>query len=297
MIGNPSPLAAAPSIGHSAGYPDKLLMPAWAEVVRIIPETEGVTTFHFRFTDPEVRERYRFQPGQFNMLYIPGYGEAAISMSSDYETAGGLVVHTIRHVGSVTKAAGRLRVGEAVGLRGPFGTAWPLEAIQGLDVVIAGGGIGLPPLRGAVHHILRHREKYGKVTLLYGARTPKDLLYAGEYEAWKAGGIEVEASVDRGDETWTGRVGVVPMWFYHLRVDPRRTAVLSCGPEVMIRFVIYEAMARRIPTDHIFVSLERNMKCGQGACGHCQMGPYFVCKDGPVFPFSAIEAFFNVEEY
>ena len=154
-----------------------------------------------------------------------------------------------------------------------------------MDVVIACGGIGLPPLRGAIYHIIRNREKYGKVTLLYGARTPKDLMYPNEYEAWQKADIDVQVTVDRGDETWTGRVGVVPMWFYHFRVDPHKTAVLTCGPEIMIRFVIYEALARRIPADRIFVSLERNMKCGQGSCGHCQMGPYFICKDGPVFPF------------
>ena len=280
-----------------AGFPDKLLLPAWAQVVRITPEAEGVATFAFRFTDPQVQERYRWQPGQFNMLYIPGYGEAAFSMSSDVETSNGLVLHTIRNAGSVSKAASRLKVGDMVGLRGPFGTSWPLQAIQSMDVIIASGGIGLPPLRGAIYSILRERQKYGKVTLLYGARSPKDLLYPGEYEAWQKAGIEVQSTVDRGDDSWNGRVGVVPMQFYHLRVDPHNTFVLTCGPEIMMRFVIYEALARRIPSEHIFVSLERNMKCGQGACGHCQLGPYFICKDGPVFPFSRLEAFFNVEEY
>jgi NAD(P)H-flavin reductase len=281
----------------AAGPADKLLYPAWAEVTRVIPEAEGVSTFHLSFVDPEIRARYTFEPGQFNMLYIPGYGEAAISMSSDPETDPGVVVHTIRHVGNVTKAAARLKVGDVVGLRGPFGTSWPLESLRGMDVVIACGGIGLPPLRGALYHILRNRDQYGQVTLLYGARTPENLMYPAEYETWKAAGIDLQVTVDRGDENWTGRVGVVPMWFYHFRVDPQRTAILTCGPEVMIRFVIYEALARRVPTERIYVSLERNMKCGQGACGHCQMGPYFICKDGPVFPFSAIERFFNVEEY
>lgn len=282
---------------HSAGYTDKLLLPHWAEVVKIIPEAEGVTTFQLKFTDPEVQNRYRFEPGQFNMLYIPGYGEAAISMSSDLETANGLLVHTIRHVGNVTRAASRLKVGDVVGIRGPFGTSWPLEAVEGMDVVIACGGIGLPPLRGAIYRIIRHREKYGKVTLLYGARTPKDLMYPTEYETWKKADIDMSVTVDRGDDAWTGRVGVVPMWFYHFRVDPHKTAVLTCGPEIMMRFVIYEALARRIPPEHIYISLERNMRCGQGACGHCQQGPYFICKDGPVFPFSALESIFNVEEY
>jgi NAD(P)H-flavin reductase len=285
------------SSAHSAGYPNKLLLPHWAEIVKIIPEAEGVSTFHFKFTDPELQNRYYFEPGQFNMLYLPGYGEAAISMSSDLEYANGLLVHTIRHIGNVTKAISHLKVGDIVGIRGPFGTSWPLKAIEGMDIVIACGGIGLPPLRGAIHHIIQSRAKYGKVILLYGARTPNDLMYPSEYETWKKADFDMQVTVDRGDDTWTGRVGVVPMWFYHFRVDPHKTAVLTCGPEIMMRFVIYEALARRISSDQIYISLERNMKCGQGACGHCQQGPYFICKDGPVFPFRKLENIFNVEEY
>jgi NAD(P)H-flavin reductase len=280
-----------------AGSYSNLLLPAWSEVVKITPEAEGVTTLALRLTDPELQKSYRWEPGQFNMLYVPGYGEAAISMSSDVESSNGLVIHTIRSAGSVTKAAGRLRVGDVVGLRGPFGTYWPLKVMEGMDVVIACGGIGLPPLRGALYSIMRHRDRYGKVILLYGARTPEDLIYHNEYEAWQNAGIEMQATVDRGDDTWTGRVGVVPMMFYNVRLDPRKSTVLACGPEIMMRFVIYEALARRLPADHIFVSLERNMKCGQGACGHCQMGPYFICKDGPVFPFNLLGPYINVEEY
>jgi NAD(P)H-flavin reductase len=286
-----------PTVNHCAGRADRLLLPDWAEIVRITPEAEGVTTLWFKFVDPEVQARFSFLPGQFNMLYVPGYGEAAISMSSDPNPADGLLGHTVRMVGNVTKTLGHLKVGDQVGIRGPFGTAWPLEEIQGRDVIIACGGIGLPPLRGAIYQILHNRDRYGKVTLLYGARTPKDLMYPNEYENWKAANIDVQVTVDRGDENWTGRVGVVPMWFYNFRLDPHNTVVLTCGPEIMIRFVIFEALARRIPTDRIFVSLERNMKCGQGACGHCQQGPYFICKDGPVFPFTALQPFFNVEEY
>ena len=165
-----------------------------------------------------------------------------------------------------------------------------MEAIEGMDVVIACGGIGLPPLRGAIYRIIRNRARYGKITLLYGARTPKDLMFPSEYETWKKADMDMQVTVDRGDDSWTGRVGVVPMWFYHFRVDPHKTAVLTCGPEIMMRFVIYEALARRIPSEHIYVSLERNMKCGQGACGHCQQGQYFICKDGPVFPFTRLKA-------
>ncbi|MBA4379504.1 MAG: Ni/Fe hydrogenase subunit gamma [Anaerolinea sp.] len=278
-------------------HPECLLEPDWAEITAIRPETEDISTFWLRFEAPAIQESYRFQPGQFNMLYLPGYSEAAISISSDADESRQLVGHTIRFVGNVTRAISRLKVGDLLGLRGPFGAPWPMHEIEGKDVILASGGIGLAPLRPVIYHILRHRERYGKVILVYGARTPRDLLYPNEYDEWRKADIDVQITVDRADETWSGRVGVVPMWFYHFRVDPRKTALLTCGPEIMIRFVVFEALARRIPTDQIYVSLERNMKCGQGACGHCQLGPYFICKDGPVFPFSALEPYFNVEEY
>ena len=280
-----------------AGYTDRLLLPAWAEIVKITPEAENVTTYALKLLDPDIQQGYSWRPGQFNMLYVPGVGESAISMSTDVESSEGLVIHTIRHVGNVTKAFSRLKKGDVVGLRGPFGTSWPLDAIKGMDVVIACGGIGLPSLRGALYSIIRHRADYGKVVLLYGARTPKDLMYQAEYETWKMADVDVQLSVDRGDDTWDGRIGVMPMFFYHFRIDPRKTAIMSCGPEIMMRFVIYEALARRIPSEHIYVSLERNMKCGQGFCGHCQLGPYFICKDGPVFSFDRLESFINVEEF
>lgn len=277
-------------------HENHLLDPHWAEVVKITSEIEGVATYWLKFTDPAIQAAYTFQPGQFNMVYIPGYGEAAISISSDIEERG-MIGHTIRFVGNVTKAVSRLKAGDVIGLRGPFGTAWPIHEMTGKDVFIACGGIGLPPLRPVLYHILKNRAEYGKVTLLYGARVPTDLMYTSEYETWKNAGIDVETTVDRGDASWSGRVGVVPMWFYQFRINARNTTVLTCGPEIMIRFVIYEALARRVPLENIYVSLERNMKCGQGSCGHCQLGPYFICKDGPVFRFDALEPFFNVEEF
>ncbi len=282
---------------HAAIHAEKPLHPYWAEIVRITPEAEGIATYWLRFADPGLQARYHFQPGQFNMVYLPGYGEAAISMSSDPEAEDRLVGHTIRFVGNVTQNIRRLKVGDQIGLRGPFGSAWPMQELEGQDIIIACGGIGLPPLRPALYHIIRNREKYGKVILLYGARSPKDLMYPSEYEAWQKADIDVQVTVDRGDETWQGQVGVVPMLFYRFRLDPRQSSVLTCGPEIMIRFVIFEALARRIPSERIYVSLERNMKCGQGSCGHCQIGPYFVCKDGPVFRFDALEKYFNVEEF
>jgi len=275
---------------------EELLMPCWTEVVEVQPEIENISTVWLRFKDAALRKNYAFEPGQFNMLYLPGYGEAAISICSDVEKRD-LIGHTVRFAGNVTRAVGRLKIGETVGLRGPFGTHWPIEQLEGKDIILAAGGIGLPPLRPVIYHIIRNRSKYGKVILLYGARTPADLLYTSQFEEWRKADIDVQITVDRADDTWKGQVGVVSMLFYHFRFDQTKTAVLTCGPEIMIRFVVFEALARRIPAGQIFVSLERNMKCGQGSCGHCQLGPFFVCKDGPVFPFSALEPYFSVEEF
>ncbi len=279
-----------------AHRPEYLLAPMWAEITDIVPEAEGVSTFWLRFEDESLRKNYGFAPGQFNMLYLPGYGEAAISISSDPEKPE-LIGHTVRFVGNVTRAASRLRPGERIGLRGPLGSSWPIAEHKGSDVIIATGGIGLAPLRPALYHIINHRQDYGKVTLVYGARTPKDLLYPNEYEEWSKHDIEMLVTVDRADEAWTGQVGVVPMMFYRLRVHPENSIVLSCGPEIMMRFVVFEAIARRIQPEHIFLSLERNMKCGQGFCGHCQLGPFFICKDGPVFRFDQLEPYFHVEDF
>ena len=277
-------------------YAPQLLEPQWAEITAITKEVDEVSTYWLRFTDPALQSAYTFEPGQFNMVYVPGYGEAAISISSDPNDKT-RIGHTVRFVGNVTRAISRLKTGDVIGLRGPFGASWPVKQLEGKDVFIACGGIGLPPLRPALYQIMQDRAKYGKVTLLYGARTPGDLMYTDEYDAWRKADIDVEVTVDRGDSNWTGRVGVVPMWFYHFRIDPHKTIVLTCGPEIMIRFVIFEALARRVPNESIYVSLERNMKCGQGSCGHCQLGPYFICKDGPVFRFDALQPYFNVEEF
>jgi NAD(P)H-flavin reductase len=271
------------------------MQPFWAEIQEIKPEAPGVGTYWLRFLDATLQVSYRFLPGQFNMLGIPGLGESAISISSSPESTD-RVGHTIRFVGNVTHAISRLKVGDVVGVRGPFGTAWPLENLKGQDLVLAAGGIGLPPLRSALYSILSHRQDYGRVVVLYGARTPQDLQFTREYKDWEKAGVELMVTVDRADDTWSGQVGVVPILFYRLKMNPTKTAILACGPEIMIRFVIYEALARRIPAEKIFVSMERNMKCGLGFCGHCQLGPYFICKDGPVFSFDQIQPYFNVED-
>jgi len=275
--------------------PTKPMLPYEAEIVNITPEAPGIATYGLRFTDPMVRKGFRFRPGQFNMLYLPGYGESAISISSDpenYETIG----HTVRYIGNVTQNIARLKVGDTLGVRGPFGTHWPVDQYKGSDLIIGTGGIGLPPLRSLIYYAMHHRQDFGRIVLLYGARTPKDLQYPREYETWEKAGIETMITVDRADESWQGQVGVVPLLFYRVKMDPKKSVVMTCGPEIMIRFVVFEALARRVPSDRIFVYLERNMKCGLGQCGHCQIGPYFVCKDGPIFSFEALEPYYNVEE-
>jgi NAD(P)H-flavin reductase len=272
------------------------MLPYWAEIIDIENEAPGVNTYWLKLDDSKAQKNYTFKPGQFNMLAIPGYGEAAISISSNPANKEA-IGHTIRLTGNVTNAIDRLGVGGKLGLRGPFGSAWPLDKLKGRDIYIAAGGIGLPPLRPAIYHIMENREDYGKVVVIYGARTPEDLQFTDEYESWEAKDIEMMVCVDSCDDTWTGLVGVVPMLFYSLRIDPKKGALLTCGPEIMIHFAAYEAIARRVPRKRIFVSLEKNMICGFGSCGHCQLGPYYVCKDGPVFSYKKIGPYLEVEDY
>jgi NAD(P)H-flavin reductase len=279
----------------SAVSPDQPMEPYWAEIIKIQPEAPGVSTFWLRFLDPNLQAGYRFMPGQFNMLGLPGLGESAISISSSNENTE-LIAHTVRFSGNVTQAVSRLKTGDVISVRGPFGNSWPIEQAKGQDIIITAGGIGLPPLRTVIYYILNHREDFGRVVILYGARTPQDLQYTSEYQSWEKGGIELMITVDRADDKWTGLVGVVPMMFYRMRMDARKTFLMSCGPEIMLRFVVFEALARRIPANKIIISMERNMKCGLGACGHCQIGPYFVCKDGPVFTYEQLQPYFNVED-
>ncbi len=272
------------------------MLPQTAVIQRIKHETLDTATYSLAFTDPAVAERYRFLPGQFNMLYLPGIGEVAISISSD-PAQPKVLLHTIREAGNVTGAIARLKKGDLIGLRGPYGSAWPVDKAENNDLIFVSGGIGLAPLRSAIYHVINHRERYKQVTILAGARSPADLLYPDEYDVWRKHGIDVDVTVDRADDSWRGHVGVVPMMFYRLRPDPRQTVVFSCGPEIMMRFVIYEALARRIPKRCIYLSLERNMKCAVGFCGHCQYGPFFLCKEGPVLSFNRVEPFFSVEEF
>ncbi len=269
--------------------------PLFFRVVRRQRETHDT---HTLWMEPPAGTPFAFYPGQFNMLYVFGVGEVPISISGPAHDPIPLI-HTIRAVGAVTRALVNLKPGDIVGVRGPFGTSWPLEQAQGMDIVIVAGGIGLAPLRPALYHLLHHREKYNQVVLLYGARTPRDLLYRRELERWRGRfDMEVLVTVDRGPREWRGHVGVVTTLFDLAEpfFQPTNTVALVCGPEIMMRYTARELLQRGVPEERIFVSLERNMKCGQGFCGHCQFGPHFICKDGPVFPYPQVAHLMTLRE-
>ncbi len=282
--------------GKVACHKHRPMVPTPATIVGIHEESSNTRTYALELDDLGWRESYRFQPGQFNMVYLFGVGEAAISISSDPAQPERLA-HTIRHVGSVTRAIAKMRVGDKLGLRGPFGKGWPIVGCRGRDILLVAGGIGLAPLRPLIHTIIRERERFGRVILMYGGRSPGDLLFRKELDGWREnGGIEVLVSVDYAIEEWHGPVGVVTDLIKRLHLRPERTSVMVCGPRIMNRFVTWQIQRLRVPADQVFVSLERNMRCGVGRCGHCQYGPKFVCKDGPVFSQESIRTIFGKEE-
>jgi NAD(P)H-flavin reductase len=237
-----------------------------------------------------------FAAGQFNMLYVFGVGEVPISISGD-PTQPQTLVHTTRAVGMVTQAMCALKRGATLGVRGPFGSHWPVEACIGKDVVLVAGGIGLAPLRPVIYQLLAQREQYGNVVLLYGTRTPADILYPRQLAQWRARfDLDVDITVDRASDPWRGNVGVVTKLIPKAAFDPMDTVAMICGPEVMMRFTILELVKLGLPEEDIFVSMERNMKCAIGFCGHCQFGPSFICKEGPVLRYDQIKHWFGIRE-
>lgn len=270
------------------------MVPQPWQIQRVRQETGD--TFTMELEPLAGSERPPFAAGQFNMLYVFGVGEVPISISGDPEKSGPLI-HTTRAVGVVTNAMRKLKRQDVLGVRGPFGTPWPLQQAEGSDVVLVAGGLGLAPLRPAIYQILAHRKRYGRVLLLYGARTPADLLYQKQLNEWAArADLETFVTVDHATPGWTGDVGVVTRFIPRAAFDPLDTVALVCGPEMMMRFTILELQKRGLAVDQIVVSMERNMKCALGFCGHCQYGPTFVCKDGPVFNYGRIQQWFTKRE-
>jgi NAD(P)H-flavin reductase len=264
-------------------------------IAEIVSEIEGVATYRLCLDAGSHADAYRFRPGQFNMLYLPGAGESAISMSGD-EYALNSWIHTVRVAGNVTQMLANLRCGDTLGLRGPFGTGWPVDELMGMDVVIVAGGLGLAPLRPLIYHLIHDRSRFGDITLIIGARTAEGLLYRGEYERWAAAGIDVQLTVDRATTGWTGNIGVVTAPLDRLNLaDNHRARVVTCGPEVMMKYVALSGLHKGIAADQIWVSMERNMQCAAGLCGHCQLGPAFICKDGPVMRYDRLRPYLFVE--
>jgi len=227
-----------------------------------------------------------FRPGQFSMLWVFGVGELPISISGNPAEHKHLV-YTVRSVGQATNALVTQRVGAGIGMRGPYGTGWPVDAARGRDVIVVAGGIGLAPLRPVIYEVLHHREDFGRLVVLYGARSPHDLLYRQELAAWaRQRETQVLVTVDYGGMSWRGHVGVVTTLFKYARLKPAQSVAMVCGPEIMMRFVARELIAHGLSRNDVYLSMERNMKCAVGFCGHCQYGPHFICKDGPVFPYT-----------
>ncbi len=264
------------------------------EVTAVTQETHDTWTLDLEVADGG--DALRFQPGQFTMMYVFGVGEVPISIAgnpSHPET----LVHTVRAVGAVTNAICALRPGTVIGIRGPYGSSWPVVAATGRDIIIVAGGIGLAPVRPAIYHVLEHRESYGSVSIVYGSRTPSDLLYIDEIHDWKSRfDLNVQITVDRGDGTWMGDVGVVTPLLNRLSFDANHAAAILCGPEIMMRVIAKELARRGMPTADVSVSLERNVKCGVGFCGHCQIGASFICKDGPVVAYDDVADRLGMEE-
>ncbi|MEU7059133.1 FAD/NAD(P)-binding protein [Streptomyces sp. NPDC046197] len=243
---------------------------------------------------PAAEELAPFSPGQFAMIYAFGVGEVPVSASALRGRHGGLV-HTVRAVGAVSTALYRMRPGDSVGISGPYGTGWDLEAAAGYDVLIIAGGIGLAPLRPVVHAVLDRPAAYGRLAILVGARTPADLVYRDEIESWR-GPARVEVTVDRPGPGWHGAVGVVTTLLDRLDLLPERTCALLCGPEVMMRHTARALLARGLIPQRVQVSLERNMHCATGHCGHCQLGPLLLCRDGPVVGYDRVAHLLLVRE-
>jgi NAD(P)H-flavin reductase len=268
------------------------MVPEPFEVVAKRRDTVDTWTLELRSRSGEP---LRFAPGQFTMLSAGGAGEVPISISGDPDRPERLV-HTVRAVGLATRAICDADPGRVLGVRGPFGTPWPVEDVRGMDVVLAAGGLGLAPLRPALIGLLGRREQYRRLVLMYGGRSPDQLLYPDELEDWAARGLEVLVTVDSAGPEWLGHVGVVTRLVRRAELDWTATASMLCGPEVMMRFMVAALVGQGVPSANIYASMERNMQCGIGHCGHCQLGPTLVCRDGPVYSWSELEQWLAIRE-
>ena len=277
-----------------AAQQQRAMLPRKFRIEKLTWETGEGDVFTWELAPVDGGEFY-FQPGQFNMLYAHGFGEVPISICGDSEK--GKLIHTTRAVGATTAGLQQLQVGDVVGIRGPFGSVWPVANINNKDLLIIAGGIGLAPLRPVIYYALNHRKKFNRVYVIYGARTPVDIIYRAELECLNQNyDIHVLISVDKASGHWDGQVGVVTNLLPNLSFDCNNAIAMICGPEVMMHFSQLTLAKAGMTDEQIYISMERNMKCAIGHCGHCQWGPRFICKDGPVFRFDKICDLFKVHE-
>ena len=258
--------------------------PRRVRLEEVIEEAPNIKSF---VLEPE--DGFEFETGQFIELVVPGLGEAPFTPSSSPAVKGNFEV-TVMRVGSVTERLHELEPGAELGVRGPLGKGYPLEEMKGREIFIAGGGVGLAPLRSLFHTLLEMPEDFKRIVVCYGARTPKDLLYRRVYDEWSSEpGVEFNVTVDEGDEDWKGNVGVVTTLFEKVEADPSRTAAVVCGPPIMMKFATLGLQKLGFADRDIYLSMEKNMSCGIGKCGHCRLGPYYVCKDGPVLTYAQVK--------
>jgi NAD(P)H-flavin reductase len=272
---------------EETGAENELFLPTFVRIlnIRSLTPLEKVFTLSLPNGKP-----LGHRPGQFVEVSMLGVGEAPISVSSSPSRSEESFELCVRNVGDVTGALHQLKVGDQIGVRGPFGRGFPYEKFRGKDVLFAPGGLGLAPLRSLINQVLDERALYGRVILLYGAKTPGELLFKDELKTWgERRDLELLVTVDRGDESWTGNTGVITTLFRNISVYPRNTVAITCGPPVMYRFVLMELFGKGIPEGNIYLSLERRMKCGVGKCGHCQINNVYACQSGPVFSYKEIK--------
>lgn len=272
-------------------------LPQAMQIIERIAESPDIFTLELARTGPAGSKDFRFQPGQFNMLYLFGVGEVPMSIVSDPDELP-LLRHTIRAVGRITRGLAKLEVGQSIGLRGPYGQGWPLQEARGHDILVVTGGLGCAPVVAVIDYVLKRRGEFGRVTIVQGVKHSADLIWGGRYSEWSGHpDTEVLLAADVAGPRWPWQVGRVTELLDRAAIRPERTMAMLCGPEAMMQAAVERLVARGIPEDGIHLSLERNMQCAVGLCGHCQHGPRFVCRDGPVFAYPRVKELFGVRGF
>ena len=271
--------------------------PHEAVILERIQEAPNLFTLRLKFSDPKIQDNFKFEPGQFNMLYLYGVGEIAISIVSDPEDKH-IIDHTIRVVGRVTKGMTNLKAGDRIGLRGPYGRGWPMIESKQKDIVVVTGGLGCAPVVSVINYIEQRREEFGRLNIVQGVKHTSDFIWKNRYDKWRElPNTKVLLAADVGEALWPWHVGPVTNLFDQLEYDQNNVAVMMCGPEGMMRVVCDHMLDNSVPASQLFLSMERNMQCAVGHCGHCQFGSKFICKDGPVYSFDKIRDLFETKGF